>query len=144
MTELHFTPRPELRALIMAEGIERVDHAHGFEIRAERMNSSWQGFIDGYIKIPIGHPWFGLGYDAEELSGVEVHGGLTYANSELRTPEGYIAGWWLGFDTAHAGDLSPSVDGHNFSGDTYKDMEFVMSELVNLARQAKEATDNVQ
>lgn len=142
MNRLHFIPRPELQDLVAAEGLERVAQAYGFEVRAERMNVGYLGCINGYIKIPIRHPWFGLSYDAEGPRDVRVHGGLTYAEDHLLTPEGTIQGWWLGFDTNHIGDLSPSVNGLGFAGDTYRSMDYVMEELRKLAKQAREAQDD--
>jgi hypothetical protein len=40
---------------------------------------------------------------------VSVHGGLTWVENHLPTMEtdGY---WWIGFDTAHAGDLVPALE----------------------------------
>lgn len=58
----------------------------------------------GYVRVPEDHPWHGLS-DGDEADGVRVHGGLTFGG-ELP----YAAGWWLGFDCAHAGDArDPSL-----------------------------------
>lgn len=72
-----------------------------------------RGYRCGYIKIPLGHPWYGKHYD--ELH-VDVHGGLTYSRD-------YLAGynknqekdwWWLGFDCGHVGDEpDPELPGAN-------------------------------
>ena len=51
------------------------------------------GAINGYVRIPKGHPWSGLDYDDVEPR-PDVHGGLTYGKDG-----------WFGFDTLHAGDL---------------------------------------
>jgi hypothetical protein len=53
------------------------------------------GEFNGYISLPLGHPWYGKDYD--ELSEVSVHGGLTYSKEE-------DGRWVIGFDTAHTGD----------------------------------------
>ena len=53
------------------------------------------GAINGYVKIPAGHHWHGLDYDAFD---VDVHGGLTYGGG----PSG-----WVGFDCLHSGDVWP-------------------------------------
>jgi hypothetical protein len=55
------------------------------------------GAANGYVKIPVGHHWYGVGYD--DIN-VEVHGGLTYGGGE--------DGFWIGgFDTLHSGDIWP-------------------------------------
>lgn len=47
--------------------------------------------------------------------------------------------WWFGFDCAHLGDVSPAYDrpGRGLSGadDTYKDIDYVTSEVERLAAQ---------
>lgn len=45
--------------------------------------------------------------------------------------------WWLGFDCAHSGDLSPSYSGRygSNSGETYKPISYVEMECRSLARQ---------
>lgn len=144
--KLNFTPRPELAAIIAAEGNEWGGVLDGFDCRAERMNVDYLGCINGYIRIPEGHPWYGLGYDECDKLDPDVHGGITYNQEGLSTPSGNLPGWWLGFDTAHAGDLIPAqpADGSpdmSFQGDVYRDMDFVRSELSSLARQAKEVRD---
>ncbi|MBM7280339.1 hypothetical protein JTZ10_21580 [Gordonia rubripertincta] len=47
------------------------------------------GVLNGYARIPDGH--------TIDVDGLDVHGGITYGSGEC---EG-----WIGFDTAHAGDL---------------------------------------
>jgi hypothetical protein len=142
MDNLNFEPLPELKQKILKEGNERIFQAYGFECRAERMNTSYLGCINGYIKIPEGHPWYGLGDSDSLMWEVDVHGGITYGSPELHTPNGKLAGWWIGFDTAHAGDLLPIARGISTEADYYRDMDFVVSELTSLALQAKEAEDD--
>ncbi|SLF32685.1 Uncharacterised protein [Mycobacteroides abscessus subsp. bolletii] len=60
------------------------------------------GAVNGYVRVPEGHPWFGLDYEAID---VEVHGGLTYGAVG-------IAGHWIGFDTLHGGDIWPGNPGY--------------------------------
>jgi len=63
---------------------------------------------NGYVGLPLGHPLHGVEEDGlYDLA--DVHGGITWVNCHLPTmqPDGY---WWLGFDTAHAGDLVPGMD----------------------------------
>ena len=83
----------------------------------------------GYVGVPPGHPFFGLGpgdciapgcgmadcYEGDHSvdSAVRVHGGLTYAapcQEEHERGICHVADpgepnlWWLGFDCAHGGD----------------------------------------
>jgi hypothetical protein len=84
----------------------------------------------GYVAVPPGHPWHGLGYsdcttscgedwcDHSTGSLCDVHGGLTFAGPCMKddpiqgvchVPEpGEPADvWWFGFDCAHAWDYAP-------------------------------------
>ena len=64
-----------------------------------------------------------------------VHGGITYCadREPKQEPDG---NWWLGFDCAHSGDLSPGL-GFSFSGDIYRDIEYVKAECEALAQQLR-------
>lgn len=128
------------------------------------------GALCGYVGLPPRHPWHGVGY-SEHLdvpcdeewcyrdghrpdATVEVHGGLTYAYRCADTDdeskgichvpeEGRPHDvWWLGFDCAHAGDLSPRYAA-NLAGeipgygqqDVYRDLSYVRAEVAALAAQ---------
>lgn len=72
----------------------------------------------GYVGVTKGHPAFGVEYTHVD---VNVHGGLTYSaycretgNEALGVCHVPLPGrdphvWWLGFDCAHAHDLSPAM-----------------------------------
>lgn len=65
------------------------------------------GFRCGYVRMPPGHPWHGMGYDDVEA---DVHGSLTFARADVGCDAGGPDdGWWLGFDCGHAGD-APDPD----------------------------------
>lgn len=83
----------------------------------------------GYVAIPPGHPWYGRHYDDIP---VEVHGGLTYARHDS---EHHF--YWVGFDCAHVGDLIPFMAEKYgpMPGDVYRDLGYVKSEIIRLARQ---------
>jgi hypothetical protein len=97
----------------------------------------------GYAAVPPGHPWHGS-IDPP----ADVHGGISYAaacNDDVcHVPEpGEPADvWWIGFDCAHFGDLSPLVwairpfDPHDGA---YRDMAYVRQECEQLAEQILEA-----
>lgn len=72
---------------------------------------------------------------------IEVHYGLTYANSKLWNIEDDLLGklWWFGFDTNHSGDLNPYQSEierkYSHSGNTYKDFNFVIEHVKRMAEQ---------
>ena len=88
--------------------------AHGLDCLIVRGPA---GALCGYVGVPKSHEFFGKDYDAPD---VDVHGGLTFANSCSPHKEGDHKGichveegaanktvWWLGFDCAHAYDICP-------------------------------------
>lgn len=87
------------------------------------------GSLCGYVGVPREHPWHGQGYDDLEPY-PEVH-------NPIGRPDDV---WWLGFDTAHAHDLSPSMNryGMNEYG-VYRDLAYVRAEVTRLAQQAASA-----
>tara|TARA_R110000868_G_scaffold410524_1_gene698966 strand:+ start:497 stop:886 length:390 start_codon:yes stop_codon:yes gene_type:complete len=86
----------------------------------------------GYIWVNADHPWFGKDYN--DLSDVDVHGGLTFSRHLTETSK-------FGFDCSHLGDLIPKLNhlANDDSGDVYRDMGYVVNELIKLARQANHA-----
>lgn len=155
-----------------------TDEATGLPCLLVRVPHS--GHLCGYVGVPPGHPWHGKDYNACTTRGVvemseegffdvpsgqyvDVHGGLTFADKCQPHPDGegrgvcHVAGpgepediWWLGFDCAHSGDVSPASDArwreqgrYEFlSGrhyESYKTAEFVKAHCRNLAAQAKAA-----
>lgn len=112
------------------------------------------GHLCGYVAVAPGHPWHGKkGRDID----ANVHGGLTYAEKcqgevchvpKPGEPDGV---WWLGFDHAHYGDVSPGrealLNGLNISwpggwgigGESYKDIDYVRRGCESLAEQASKA-----
>lgn len=102
----------------------------------------------GYVGVPVTNKHFGSFYDDVA---VDIHGGLTYSD-RCRGHICHETGggdhvWWLGFDCAHAGDLSPGMLRFKFelntagtglferNGDIYRDSVFVKRECENLAAQ---------
>ena len=102
----------------------------------------------GYVGVPNGHPAYGQDYDNVD---VDVHGGLTYADRcQVDGPICHVAEpgfpedvWWLGFDTAHAGDLAPSSSSDYAKGlypalseyKVYRDLGYITRETNRLAEQ---------
>ena len=56
-----------------------------------------------YVEIPKESKLYLLDYYADELSSIECHGGLTYADN-LSHIIGESDKWFIGWDYAHAGD----------------------------------------
>ena len=57
-----------------------------------------------YVNVPAGHPAYKKDYNKIDM---DVHGGLTYGSSILRTSKtDSLDGWWLGWDYAHYTDYS--------------------------------------
>jgi hypothetical protein len=105
----------------------------------------------GYVGLPPGHPLHGKDYgDAD----VEVHGGLTFADTchkDEDDPSRYVCHlpepgepekvWWFGFDCHHHMDFAPAYAGARGSGETYKALGYVERECTELARQLKAVSD---
>lgn len=130
-----------------------------------RRNAS--GVLCGYVGVPTNHSWFGIHYGdfthrkcQEEYCYdenccqkpdriIDVHGGLTFSNACSEDEEYGIChpsnqeAWWFGFDCAHLGDLMPAYQNtySNMSwarrDGTYKNAEYVKSEIKSMALQLK-------
>jgi hypothetical protein len=132
--------------------VQWVDEATGLDCLLHRgPHGGWCG----YVGVPETHPAFAKHYDKVDA---DVHGGLTYSDFCQTHPSGEehpaqgichvpYAGrphrvWWLGFDCAHSGDLSPSY-AHKYRewgitthrNETYKNREYATSEVTRLAAQ---------
>lgn len=102
------------------------------------------GALCGYVGVPEGHPLHGKDYD--DAGDIDVHGGLTFANScspKAKEDRGICHKpapgepdhvWWLGFDCAHSGDVCPSLDRADCYGE-YRDIPYVEAECRKLAKQ---------
>lgn len=147
--------------------IHWIDEASGLDCL---MHRGPHGAWCGYVGVAEGHPYFGVGYSSCSLaqpcgesycehgpdSHVQVHGGLTYSDfcqvnpaGEEHAEEGicHVAFdgrpervWWLGFDCAHSGDLSPAYDSSigQFLGrhrSVYRDRAYVEAQCRSLASQ---------
>lgn len=117
----------------------------------------------GYVGISPGHPLHGIGYSgttdkdgnysSSPVSDLDVHGGITYAEHcagsicHVPKPGESEHAWWLGFDCAHSGDLSPKslkFDEDNGYGpspyETYKTMSYARRQTERLAKQLRDMT----
>lgn len=137
------TPEQKLKLLVKDRPWENepneaewVCETTGYHCRVRRHPNLLH--LNGYVGIHKGHPCHGMSYeDLNDL--VDVHGGLTYSGKEADL-------MWFGFDTGHAGDLSPGVALHLleiepnrswrfFEHEEYRDWEFVKGETEDLALQ---------
>ena len=132
----------------------------------------------GYVAVTPEHVMHGKGYSSEyddegnyvgpgPVEALDVHGGITYANhcaedagichkAEPGEPDNV---WWLGFDCAHGGDITPKHDDPesesnlrmrerhpdmqwgNFpwkKNSVYRDIDYVRRETESLAEQLRE------
>lgn len=109
------------------------------------MSRGPSGHWCGYVAVPPGHPAHGKHYDGVD---VNVHGGLTYADKcqgaicHVPEPGDPDDVWWLGFDCAHARDLSPksraweAANGYApIRDEEYRGVPYVTAETERLAEQ---------
>lgn len=98
----------------------------------------------GYVAVTEGHPAFEKNYDDVD---VDAHGGLTFASFCQKNVTDESEGvchvpqpgrpdrvWWLGFDFAHYGDLSPAHR-YGIGDERYADRAHVEREVGEVARQ---------
>jgi hypothetical protein len=109
------------------------------------------GGLCGYVAMPPGHPWHGKDWNSDSFD-PRVHGGVTYGGAcagdicHVAKPGEPDDVWWLGFDCAHSGDLSPAYAARHArsmlaGGGEYRTIEYVMAECRSLAEQAKAAAE---
>lgn len=136
-----------------------VDDATGLDCMVQRGPlGSWCG----YVGVPPGHPWFGnggsclLGHEDCYEHEPDVHGGVTFAalckpgalecqHEVCHDPDlgAEREPWWVGFDCAHSGDLSPAVVARRswsaLGDEVYRDLAYARAEVASLAGQAAKA-----
>lgn len=131
--------------MCLSVAVERPDDvlAKGTHVGHEWMVVHNQGgYRCGYVKVLPGHPWHGKGWD--DLDGIIVHGGVTFAKADKPCDEGGADdGWWIGFDCAHAWDAPdpslPSERRHTYTPSddcVIRDQEYVEAECRSLCEQA--------
>lgn len=139
--------------------VQWKDEATGLPCLAKR--DERLGHLCGYVGVGPGHAAYEKDYDAvydlfpswDHDGYLEVHGGLTYAAHcqhgdeaeaicHVPDPGEPDDVWWLGFDCAHSGDLSPyslvsdREAGYGpIAGETYRTLDYVRAQCAKLARQ---------
>ena len=144
-TEQRFVDKSGWKDGPWMEEPDRVTFEHaGFPIILKRHPTL--GHWCGYVGVPEGHPAFGATNEYGDGVPQDVHGGCTYARACDNDPvlgvchvkkDGEPERFWLGFDFAHGGDLSPGGDvAMRFSlreGGTYKNLRYVEAEAKRYA-----------
>lgn len=139
--------------------IQWEDEATGYPCLLVRNR---MGALCGYVGVPAGHRFHGVGYDDVRIGDSEVydehsyppaHCGLTFSDKcHEGVPEAegicHVPGlgepddpWWLGFDCAHGGDVIPHMltldekygGGGYWREGTYKDVAYVKANCAELA-----------
>lgn len=125
--------------------VQYVDEETGFPCLIVRNPF---GSLCGYVGIKKEHPYFGKDY---KQCDIWCHWGLAYSDF-CQTVEGESVGvchlvdngendevWWLGFDCAHSGDISPSMNASlNFVDSRYRNINYVKEQNTSIAQQLKE------
>ena len=128
--------REELNTILQKEGNYKAFEYKGYKCRILRM---WEGmdpkyrlfYLCGYVLLTERDKYYGK--DADTIP-YDAHGGLNYSNKRLyMQPE---EGRWIGFDCAHACDISiPCQLNCELSSAVYRTMDYVEQELKQLVDQ---------
>jgi hypothetical protein len=106
----------------------------GYKVVIKRM-MHFGGQLNGYVRIPVNHPYYDKDFTSDDLENIQCHGGLTFSG-ELEGETGFF----IGFDTAHYQDYMPFLQ-MNLSTDrtmndgTYKDITYVRNECKHIVDQ---------
>lgn len=70
------------------------------------------GWANGYVGVPTDHPWYEMSYDEIQMAitGLDIHGGLTFSGDRPPQNDKVKGYWWVGFDTCHAEDNPKTCD----------------------------------
>lgn len=112
----------------------------GFDCEINRTEQI--GILCGYVIINQNNKLFGKDYDSDLCMNLDVHGGITYTDSE---DDGR---WRIGFDCGHVGDYVPGiyppytkmfVDPDDLGGKAgeYRNIQFVTDEIKKMVDQVK-------
>jgi hypothetical protein len=104
-----------------------TDPTTGLLCRADRAHIGRLGHWCGYVAVPS---HLAPAIDAASTSNVDVHGGVSWVG-----PAEHLGGtkWWVGFDCAHSGDLTPDSE-YWGAGKVYRDLPFVRAQCAKLAK----------
>ena len=85
------------------------------------------GAVNGYVRLPDGHPWLGMEYIENSVPWGEIT---------------YTSGNWIGFDSLHSGQHWPTGEPFNrrHTHDTVMTEEMVIGWTKQLAQEAHDYT----
>ena len=110
---------------------EEFEHA-GLKCLIQR--SDTLKVLCGYVGVPQNHPFYGKDFIDEAFCELDVHGGITFA--EKGDGDTWKRGlWWIGFDCAHEGDLTPQFKLGFHDDGVYRDITYVREQTKKLAEQ---------
>ena len=123
--------------------LEEWQSREGYRCVIMREQTTWT--LCGYVALPECHPWWGR--DLFEVPAI-VHGGCAFSGP---SPDASVD-WWIGFDCAHFSDRKPGLEAMlreagapsvliDFPGVEYRTIDYVRSEVTNLAAQVKLAAE---
>ena len=125
--------------LIIRRGDNSLDRNKNYE----EISQGKLFHLCGYVGIPEGHILFNVN-DLGDLP-IECHGGITFCgfHCNINLPQNIR---WLGFDCAHVHDLVMRgfIKNGAFSGDTYRDLEYVYNEVKSIVDQITSAEFEVK
>ena len=128
--------REELNMILQKEGNYKAFEYKGYKCRilrmGEGMDPEYRLFhLCGYVLLTKEDRCYGKEYDTIPYT---VHGGFTYSSHRLHNqPEEW---WRIGFDCAHACDISlPYQLNSELSSAVYRTMDYVEEELKRLVDQ---------
>lgn len=110
----------------------------GFKVVIKRM-MYLGGQLNGYVRIPKAHKFYGKSYSDDVVEDIECHGGLTFSGDLEDDGD-----WYIGFDTAHYQDYMPFMQmlyTHNqqdligYASETYRDINYVRNECKKIVDQ---------
>ena len=120
---------------------EEINFEHnGLRCKCRKVKLTRRYWWCGYVNIPKDHQWYGLDYDSDKLRETPAPGGLTFSGRL-----GDKDSWWIGFDTAHSGDIWPGnetgAEELNLSWARCWIIDDLIEETKKLADRANEAKD---
>ena len=95
--------------------------------------------VNGYIGVLPNHPLYGLDYMDRRVSGIECHGGLTYAGMGHDGHALCEPFWWFGWDYAHLWDR---VFYEDHPGDMEWTPRYILAEFPGVIKSFRRSSGN--
>lgn len=125
------------------------------------LRSPLLGNLNGYVGVNINHPLFLKDMNHKSMNDIWVHGGITFTGKGGEIPHAPFKKnyWYIGFDTAHAMDLVPSMVAMRqsvpelnelkidlpdfFNQEKYRDLNYVSDQVNQLAVQVDKVKESI-